>query len=348
MSKDVEVLQECRTEAITPFSGGDSFEYFDKMAELLKRSHFLPKEFVGNKGDVLIILEMSARAGWSVAALLQNMYVVYGKPSFSSSFMVGLINSSGRFDGPIKYVYNETRTSCYAIGTVKGEEYRGVTVTIDMARAEGWMSKKGSKWATMPELMLQYRAISFFARAYCADIIMGMRSDQELIDGAGADQGAMIGKEKELNEKYSDPAAVAETVAEPEPEPEPKTTRIRSRPKVVASFKEEVDAIGHSTHLTRWAEKHRGRVERDLPKADDQKQVFEYANDRFALLIDQEKEGHGEPSEPPPEPADIAEQQEGPQKDPESFLSCPDGLGNVMVDYCNTECGKRKGCPAHN
>jgi hypothetical protein len=51
-----------------------------------------------------------------------------------------------------------------------------------MANAEGWVSKAGSKWKTMPELMMRYRAAAFFGRLYAPEITMGMHSVEEVVD----------------------------------------------------------------------------------------------------------------------------------------------------------------------
>jgi hypothetical protein len=48
-----------------------------------------------------------------------------------------------------------------------------------MAKAEGWYGKNGSKWQTMPELMLQYRASAFFLRTQCASLAMGFLTAEE-------------------------------------------------------------------------------------------------------------------------------------------------------------------------
>jgi hypothetical protein len=47
---------------------------------------------------------------------------------------------------------------------------------------EGWYSKAGSKWKTMPELMLRYRAAAFFGRLYAPEILMGMKTVEEIED----------------------------------------------------------------------------------------------------------------------------------------------------------------------
>ena len=51
-----------------------------------------------------------------------------------------------------------------------------------MVKAEGWDSKTGSKWKTMPEQMFKYRAAAFWQRAYAPEISMGLQTAEEAID----------------------------------------------------------------------------------------------------------------------------------------------------------------------
>lgn len=41
------------------------------------------------------------------------------------------------------------------------------------------MQKDGSKWKTMPDLMLRYRAATLFARTYAPELTMGMHTVEE-------------------------------------------------------------------------------------------------------------------------------------------------------------------------
>ena len=59
-----------------------------------------------------------------------------------------------------------------------------------MAKQEGWFSKTGSKWQTMPDQMLIYRAYSFFARAYCPDKLLGIHDEFENLDITKIEQKA--------------------------------------------------------------------------------------------------------------------------------------------------------------
>jgi len=67
-----------------------------------------------------------------------------------------------------------------------------------MAAAEGWATKAGSKWKTMPELMLRYRAAAFFGRLYAPDILMGMQTAEEAVDVVSVKKETIAA---DLNEK---------------------------------------------------------------------------------------------------------------------------------------------------
>jgi hypothetical protein len=53
---------------------------------------------------------------------------------------------------------------------------------MKMAKDEGWLEKNGSKWKTMPEVMIRYRAASFFGRLNCPNMIMGIYSTDEVVE----------------------------------------------------------------------------------------------------------------------------------------------------------------------
>jgi hypothetical protein len=167
---------------LTPFADLNSFESAQRMAKALATSDLVPKQFSGNIGNTLLALEMSNRLNMPVFSVLQNLHVIHGKPSFSASFMIALVNSSKRFDTPLLFEYNKDKTSCFAYAMIGEQKVTGSTVTMQMAQQEGWLNKNGSKWQTMPELMLQYRAGAFFARAYVPDLLMGMQSQEEVLD----------------------------------------------------------------------------------------------------------------------------------------------------------------------
>lgn len=161
-----------------------------KIAEVLAKSTIVPQHFKGNVGNCWIALQFAARSGADPFMIMQSMYIVHNRPALETKLMVALFNASGRFD-PIDYVYNNERTECFARSRVRATNMiiKGATVSIEMAKAEGWYGKNGSKWKTMPELMLGYRAAAFLIRRHAPEVTFGMPTVDEVIDVRSNDGG---------------------------------------------------------------------------------------------------------------------------------------------------------------
>jgi len=128
-----------------------AFDHAQRVAKALSSSTMIPKDYQNNIPNTLVALEMAHR------------------------------NSSGRFTA-LKFKATATACQAYATEKATGELLEGPTITIEMANAEGWTNKQGSKWKTMPELMLRYRAAAFFGRLYAPEIMMGMHAVEEIQD----------------------------------------------------------------------------------------------------------------------------------------------------------------------
>ena len=167
------------------YSSSDTFNLAYQMAQGLSQSTLVPQQFQNNPANCLIALEQSNRLNISPMAVMQNLYIVQGKPSFSSSFIIGLINASGKYDMELQFDEEEKDGKPYACTcwTEKdGRKVTGIKITMDMAEKEGWSKKNGSKWVTIPQVMLRYRAASFFARMNCPELSIGLYSKEELDD----------------------------------------------------------------------------------------------------------------------------------------------------------------------
>lgn len=166
-----------------PF-GMSNFSLAMEQAKILSQSDIVPGAFRGKPSNVVIALEMAYRMGASPMMVMQNADIILGKFSWSSKFLIACINKSGRFS-PIRYeTSDKSEGACraYAKDLTTGEMLHGPWVSIAMAKAEGWYSKKGSKWQTMPELMLRYRSAAFFQRTYAPEISMGFHTTDEIHD----------------------------------------------------------------------------------------------------------------------------------------------------------------------
>ncbi len=172
--------------SITAFSSAASFEAAQRMALALCSSNIVPEQYRGkdNIGNAIVALEMAQRIGASPLAVMQNLNIIHGRPSWSSTFIIAALNSCGRFS-PLRFdvTGDGDDKSCVAWATDRaGERLEGPPASIAMAKAEGWFAKNGSKWKTMPELMLRYRAAAFFGRLYAPDVLNGMHATEEVED----------------------------------------------------------------------------------------------------------------------------------------------------------------------
>ena len=168
-----------------PFDNVNAFEDAQRIANLLCQSSIVPMNFQGrsNFGNCVIALEMSRRLGMSVLAVMQGMYVVKGRPAWSAQFITSAINCSKlftRLQFETEGEGNSLRCRAWAFERATGKKLLGTWITMDMAQKEGWSTKDGSKWRTMPDQMIRYRAAAFFGRLYCPDILMGLYAPDEV------------------------------------------------------------------------------------------------------------------------------------------------------------------------
>ena len=169
------------------FSGIAAFEDAQRIAKALASSTLIPPQFQGQQGfpNCLVALEIANRMRMSPFQVMQNLHIIHGRPSWSSQFIIALINGCGRFE-PLQYELagkgEEMACRCSAVEKASGKTVTGPAVTMGMARAEGWSTKAGSKWKTMPELMLRYRAAAMFGRLYVPDLLVGIQSQEEVVD----------------------------------------------------------------------------------------------------------------------------------------------------------------------
>ena len=227
------------------FGSIESFEAAQRMVKVFSNSNLVPSTFKGDIGACLIAMNMANRMGADILQVMQSLYIVHGKPSFSSAFLIACFNRSGRFS-TIRYIFtgepNTDQWGCKAetteLGT--GEVITGVNVTIAMAKAEGWYNKTGSKWKTMPELMLQYRSATFLIRTTAPEIALGFQTTEEWRDVVDiTSQSQVMNGTPSLEEIAMQAVAEdAPTEAAPEePAPEKTTTPVEeAQPKKGKDF----------------------------------------------------------------------------------------------------------------
>jgi hypothetical protein len=168
------------------FGTSDNFIMAMQMAKALSSSTIVPSTFQKNDANCLIAIEQAQRLKVSPLMVMQNLYVIQGRPSWSSKFLIAAINNSGKFDMELQFDETKDKNgkpfSCTAWTMKNGRRVEGMEVNMDMAKDEGWLGKNGSKWKTMPQLMLRYRAASFFSSLNCPELTMGLYTREEMQD----------------------------------------------------------------------------------------------------------------------------------------------------------------------
>ena len=178
--KKVEIIQQVQHQVtIQEFS--DNW----RMATQLAKSTIIPQTYQNKPENVIVAIGMAQKLGLDPFTIMQNLNIIKGKTSWSGSFCRTLIEKSNKYTNLQLIFVGQKGTDtygCYMQGVNKetGETIKGPEVNMKMARAENWTSN--TKWINMPELMLSYRATSFFARVYVPEALNGVQTTEEIED----------------------------------------------------------------------------------------------------------------------------------------------------------------------
>lgn len=171
-----------------------SFELIQRVSKAFAQSDLVPKQYQGNIANCMIAMDMAQRIGANPLMVMQNLYIVHGTPGWSSKFLIATINACGRYSS-LRYEWKgepgkpDYGCRAWAVERETGERLDGIWVTWEMVKAEGWDSKNGSKWKTMPDQMFVYRSAAFWQRAYAPELGMGLQTAEDLQDTFDAKRG---------------------------------------------------------------------------------------------------------------------------------------------------------------
>lgn len=167
--------------------GAKAWALLQRKASALAASSIVPKEFQRNIPNCILAIEIADRVGLPAIMVVQNIHIINGRPGWSSAFLIASVNTSKRFT-PLRFEWRGEKGdddwACRAVSTdvETKERLEGSWIDWAMVKAEKWLDKSGSKWATMPEQMFRYRAAAFWSRTYCPEIAMGLLTEEEQRD----------------------------------------------------------------------------------------------------------------------------------------------------------------------
>ena len=201
------------------------FELAMRTAKAYNASTMVPTNYRGaeNLGNCVIACDMAARMGVSPMAVMQNMAVVQGRPSWSGQALISFVNATGKFSPlrfeeigePMKPGW-KVRAWAYELNPdgSHGDKLASDWITTEMVVQEGWSKKNGSKWLTMPRQMARYRAGAFFQRVYAPELAMGCLTQEEAEDIAPQRPAVVDGG-------YAEEVKVSFTAQQPQEKPQP-------------------------------------------------------------------------------------------------------------------------------
>jgi len=304
-----------------------------RVATLLSASSLLPAHFQKSVANCVIALNLADRLRVDPFMLMQNLYVVHGRPGIEGKLAIALVEGTGRFS-PLKFkmegsgktkkgIARAESCTAYATEIKTGEVIEGPPVTWEMADAEGWTKDKGtetSKWQTMPDLMFRYRSAMFFARVNCPGALLGLRSSDEIEDIEMAPMG---------------PAKIYEIKKEPEPPPDLSEACAEFDKVTAEQIKTLESAKGLAKYLEVASKHFKKSVEEIKAGAVGDLPGFLAAFEKWTAKTQKETGKKAAATKP--------EIKDGEEMAP---LPCPDRPESTMTKaFCDT-CKGREGCPA--
>ena len=184
VNKEIPVIKQQSNTTAPVINTMNNYKDNWNMAVQLSKSDLVPDTFKNKPENCVIALGIAQQTNLPPYTIMNNLNIVRGRASFSGSFCKTLIERTGKYLSlDIKYVGEKGKDTfgAYMEAIRKdGSIIKGPTVTIATAKTEGWT--KNSKWISLPELMLSYRATSFFARVYEPSALNGVYTTDELED----------------------------------------------------------------------------------------------------------------------------------------------------------------------
>lgn len=156
-----------------------------ELAKAFAESKLVPEHFKKSVGDCYIAINLAQRYAMEPWQLMQEMYIIQGKPMMSGKLATAILNNS--LAGKLRPTYageGDERTITLS-GRPEGDaEPLSVTLRVKDARTSN------EQWKKNPDQMLMYSAARMWGRRFAPDILLGIVfDDEEVTDTPRVPQG---------------------------------------------------------------------------------------------------------------------------------------------------------------
>jgi hypothetical protein len=145
-----------------------------ELAKAFADSKMVPDQFKKSVGDCYIAINLANRYRMDPWTLMQEMYIISGKPMMSGKLATAILNNS--LADPLRPEYSgdgDDRTIVLS-GRPEGEAAPlSVTLKVKDARTNN------ENWKKIPDQMLMYAGARMWGRRYTPDILLGILFDDE-------------------------------------------------------------------------------------------------------------------------------------------------------------------------
>lgn len=202
---------------------GAAFEHLWRVAKAFSMSGMVPAHFQGKPESCMVALMYAQQLGEHPMVMFQEVTVINGRPGTSARFAISRANKSGLLQGPITWKSKGTGDALEvtASATLAGTgEVITATVSMKEAVADGWT--RNSKYKSIPEQMLRWRAATRLINLYMPEVLfgLGVKDEIENVSVRNVTPTQSTSVVAQLNEQIQAAAAPVD-VAQVELEPEP-------------------------------------------------------------------------------------------------------------------------------
>lgn len=125
-NKNTPAVQTSQVPVVFNFFDSAQFETMQRVCKMFANSELVPDMYRVTEKNTLekamansmIAIEMAQRIGASPLMIMQNLVIIYGRPSWSSKFLIATVNTCGRFN-PLQYRF----TNLGFVGKIKITTY---------------------------------------------------------------------------------------------------------------------------------------------------------------------------------------------------------------------------------
>lgn len=234
-----------------------------------EKSMFIPEDLRRDPKAAIVLIAYARDAGLHVMEVLQNAFVVKGKISFNTKFLIAQLRRRFSIQPIFRFTGEGDHLACHVhfvdltrVDSVHGDPLPVKDVEFSLSMKEGLASSNGSDvWKKQPKKMLMYRTAKMAIDTYWPGVL-GFDSGEreEYVEWANAEKhtptegvravkimGPPVPVDPKLEKLLAAPAAPAEIVAEKEPvaKIEPKESLLDAIPETETdeTFQSLVDMI---------------------------------------------------------------------------------------------------------